>query len=149
MPPLLTTMRSTRELVSGEVYSAQCPGSPAEGGAETLPHFISPSPGRGPVSGESVTTVGEGKRYRFDCHVCAWSCLARRLLFWRDVLPLTKCVPFLLSLSLQFSCDVGMGAAGHEALSFFGLVWCILLLLWALWLGLIELLVKWACLLCS
>ena len=37
-------------------------------------------------------------------------CLARRLLFWQDVL-LTKCVPFSLSLSLQFSHEVGMGVA--------------------------------------
>uniref|UniRef100_A0AAA9SR68 HEAT repeat-containing protein 1 n=1 Tax=Bos taurus TaxID=9913 RepID=A0AAA9SR68_BOVIN len=41
MPPLLTTMRSTRELVSGEVYLLSALAA-LQKVVETLPHFISP-----------------------------------------------------------------------------------------------------------
>lgn len=41
MPPLLTTMRNTRELVSGEVYLLSALAA-LQKVVETLPHFISP-----------------------------------------------------------------------------------------------------------
>lgn len=41
MPPLLTTMRSPRELVSGEVYLLSALAA-LQKVVETLPHFISP-----------------------------------------------------------------------------------------------------------
>lgn len=130
MPPLLTTMRNTRELVSGEVYLLSALAA-LQKVVETLPHFISPYL-EGVLSQVRRRPQQGRKSHRRGHCICArGSPSGRESLTLKDVLLLTSCAPRSLPSSPQFSPDVGAGVASSRGSSFFDFAGCILLLSFA------------------